>query len=217
MKMFYKLLLRNNGYSTGELRSKDKSLPVLEPCSGTVSNASSGLSSILRLVGDKPNLPHGKKRNREAEGKSCPRRLVGDKPKLPHGEKRKREAEGKLSVDSVHVPVLSFNLWQGKVMPMDTLYCHVCYARHVRGPRMAVQVQGHPDRCLCDETESMIVGALHLVRARTPYKDTSTGNTLVSAHQVPLDPSILVHPSAHRPIYTIHSTRRWSPSDPRSP
>jgi hypothetical protein len=198
MKMLYKLLLRNNGYVAGDLRSKGNPLPVLDPCSGTVSDDSSGLSSILSYlaIGDKPSR--------------C-------KASRFRGEKRKREAEGKLPVPSVHVPLLSVSWWQGKVMPMDTPYCHVCYARHVRGPRMELQGQGHPDRCVCDEMEGMIVGALHIVRARTPYKDPTTGCLLVSAHQVPLDLSILVHASVHRPIYIIHSTRRWSPSDARSP
>ena len=196
--MFYKLLLRNNGYVAGDLRSKGNPLPVLDPCSGTVSDDSSGLSSILSYlaIGDKPSRCKAS-RNR--------------------GEKRKREAEGKLPVPSVHVPLLSVNWWKGKVMPMDTSYCHVCYARHVRVPRMELQDQGHPDRCVCDEVEGMIVGALHIVRARAPYKDPTTGCLLVSAHQVPLDLSILVHASTHRPIYIIHSTRRWSPSESRSP
>ena len=209
LRTFYMLLIRNNGANTGELRSVNASLPVMEPCTGIVSDATTGLFGILHYLAMGSHLHPGSYQKKSSSSSSTSYSSSSSNAPKPHPGSFSSQKQSSFSshqhsgtkkiVNGPQCALLSFSAWSGLSLPMDEEHSHICFARNIHSPPMFLP--GHPEGCKCERVETMIVGALHIIRAKTGV------DGCLACHQV-----TLVYPSTRPSIYlSIHPSMTSPP------
>jgi len=113
--------------------------------------------------------------------------------------------------------LLSFNLWGGGVMPLSEEYSAACYVRTVGEYDSSIlpSLPKHPNDCLCNKREYVLVGGFHIVQVRQPYTTpTSSGGALVAGfHSIhSIGPQLVISSPQSQPVsvYNVQLAVRFS-------